>query len=84
MGDAVAITTVSEPLAVDLRRHHPKTPVIVIENGVDLADIAGMSEPSANQRFTAIYTGNFFGRQSPAGSVRRARVARARDAGHRR
>jgi len=65
MRAAAAITTVSEPLAADLRRRHPETPVTVIENGVDLADLAGMPEPPANERFTAIYTGNFFGRQSP-------------------
>ena len=67
---ASAITTVSEPLAVDLRRHHPHARVHVIENGVERTDVA-RAEPRAEgyrerDRFVVLYTGNFFGRQSPA------------------
>lgn len=67
---ASAATTVSEPLAQDLRQRHPGLPVQVIENGVELEEVMratarteGFREPG---RFVVCYTGNFFGRQSPA------------------
>ncbi|MCW2972293.1 MAG: group 1 glycosyl transferase [Thermoleophilia bacterium] len=65
---ASAATTVSQPLALDLRRRHPDLPVHVIENGVEPSDVAraapradGYREPD---RFVVLYSGNFFGRQS--------------------
>ena len=65
---AQAATTVSEPLAADLRRRFPQLPVHVISNGVDLDDLEGLPivRESGDGRFLMLYTGNFFGRQSPA------------------
>lgn len=66
---AAALTTVSEPLAADLRRRHPDRRIEVLPNGVDLDDVSrararrdGFRERG---RFVVLYTGNFFGRQSP-------------------
>lgn len=74
MRTASAAITVSEPLAADLRRRHPQLRVEVIENGVDLADLEGIDEPAANDRFTLTYTGNFFGRQSPSSLLEALRI----------
>lgn len=71
MRDAAAATTVSEPLAADLRRRHPHLDVHVLENGIERTEVErahqradGFRDPG---RFVVTYTGNFFGRQS-AGS----------------
>lgn len=73
MPRAAAITTVSQPLADDLSQRHPGSRIEVIPNGVDLADLASLPAPLPLQsgadrasRFVISYTGNFFGRQSPA------------------
>ncbi|MBC7460342.1 MAG: hypothetical protein H7287_03170 [Thermoleophilia bacterium] len=68
LADAAAATTVSVPLAADLRRRHPNLAVHVIENGVEPTDVA-RAEPRADgfrerERFVVLYSGNFFGRQS--------------------
>jgi len=67
---ASALTTVSEPLAADLRARHPELQVHVLENGMEPADIARgrarMDGFRDTGRFVVAYTGNFFGRQSPA------------------
>ena len=72
LSHAAAITTVSEPLARDLRRRHPEVPVHVITNGVDFAQLTSLpaTEPLLRDaqradRWVISYTGNFFGRQSP-------------------
>ncbi len=69
---ASTITTVSKPLAQDLTRRHPDTPVHVIPNGIDLDDLQEIPPPLPLQsdvhrsdRCVIAYTGNFFGRQSP-------------------
>lgn len=70
MAHAAAATTVSQPLAADLRVRHPHLSVQVIENGVERDDVARARERAAGfrepERFVLCYTGNFFGRQSPA------------------
>jgi glycosyltransferase involved in cell wall biosynthesis len=70
MRAAAAATTVSEPLARDLRTRHPQLAVTVLENGVEFDEVdralpraAGFRDTG---RFVISYTGNFFGRQSPA------------------
>lgn len=67
---ASAATTVSEPLAVDLRRRHSGLPVHVLENGVELDQVDRARDRADgfrdHGRFVVAYTGNFFGRQSPA------------------
>lgn len=70
MRSAAAATTVSEPLAADLRSRHPDLEVRVLENGIEPAEVAraharadGFRE---GDRFVIAYTGNFFGRQSAA------------------
>jgi glycosyltransferase involved in cell wall biosynthesis len=78
MRSAAAAITVSEPLAADLRERHPNVDVHVIPNGVDLADLEGLPEPPPNERFTVTYTGNFFGRQSPASLMDGLRLLVAR------
>jgi glycosyltransferase involved in cell wall biosynthesis len=72
MRHASLATTVSEPLAADLRKRHPAVPVKVITNGVDFAELADLAPPPAlasggdrSEYFVLTYTGNFFGRQSP-------------------
>jgi glycosyltransferase involved in cell wall biosynthesis len=72
MRQASLITTVSEPLAADLRRRHPERTVEVIPNGVDLERLDSLPEAPPlvsgaprEDRFVVSYTGNFFGRQSP-------------------
>ena len=72
MRGAKAVTTVSDPLAHDLRRRHPKLRVEVVTNGVDTAQLMNLPHPSSlldgttrDDRFVVSYTGNFFGRQSP-------------------
>jgi glycosyltransferase involved in cell wall biosynthesis len=74
VGRAHALTTVSAPLAADLRRRHPHVPVHVVGNGVDLHDVTRAAERApqlraaderTRGRFLILYTGNFFGRQSP-------------------
>ncbi|MCW2924459.1 MAG: group 1 glycosyl transferase [Thermoleophilia bacterium] len=67
---ASAATTVSQPLADDLRRRHPALAVTVIENGVEV-DAVGRAATRADGfrdvgRFVVTYTGNFFGLQSAA------------------
>jgi glycosyltransferase involved in cell wall biosynthesis len=67
---ASAATTVSEPLARDLRLRHPKLDVHVLENGVELGQVARAHAREGGfrdrGRFVVTYTGNFFGRQSAA------------------
>lgn len=70
MRRAAAATTVSEPLARDLRGRHAGLDVTVLENGVEFDEVDRAS-PRADGfrdagRFVVSYTGNFFGRQSPA------------------
>ncbi len=68
MRDASAATTVSEPLARDLRRRHPAVNAYVLENGVETAEVSRAHARAGGfrdrGRFTITYTGNFFGRQS--------------------
>ena len=67
---ASALTTVSEPLAADLRLRHPGLAVHVLENGVERDDVDRAIQRAAGfrdrGRFVIAYTGNFFGLQSPA------------------
>lgn len=67
MRRAAAATTVSEPLAADLRRRHPGLDVHVMENGVEPAEVARAHARADGfrdvGRFVIAYTGNFFGRQ---------------------
>jgi glycosyltransferase involved in cell wall biosynthesis len=70
LGRASAATTVSEPLAADLRIRHPQLDVHVLENGIETDSVA-RAHTRANGfrdagRFVVAYTGNFFGRQSAA------------------
>src|SRR5215207_7330881 len=72
MRQASLITTVSEPLAADLRRRHPERSVEIIPNGVDLERLETLPEAPPlvsgaprEDRFVVSYTVNFFGRQSP-------------------
>lgn len=70
MRRAAAATTVSSPLADDLRARHPHLDVTVLENGIEPAEVArAHARASGFQdagRFVVAYTGNFFGRQSAA------------------
>ncbi len=77
MSRSAAITTVSEPLANDLRNRHPGIPVHVITNGIDMQDCENLPGPPplaggrAREDVCVIaYTGNFFGRQSPQSFLR--------------
>ena len=67
MGRAHAATTVSEPLASDLRGRHPGLLVEVIENGIELDQIRRAQQRADDfrevGRFVVAYTGNFFGMQ---------------------
>ncbi|MEO6866923.1 MAG: glycosyltransferase [Gaiellales bacterium] len=68
LAHASAATTVSEPLAADLRRRHPHLDVTVIENGIEIAEVQRAHARAEGFRdagsFVIAYTGNFFGRQS--------------------
>jgi glycosyltransferase involved in cell wall biosynthesis len=68
MREAAAATTVSEPLARDLRARHPQLDVLVLENGIEPAEVSRAHARADGfrdrGRFTVTYTGNFFGRQS--------------------
>ena len=88
MRDAAAATTVSEPLAADLRRRHPGLDVHVLENGIERAEVTRAHTRADGFRdrsqFVVTYTGNFFGRQSASSfltGVERA-IARDDDLGH--
>lgn len=67
---ASAATTVSAPLANDLRGRHPGLPIHVLENGVEFDQVDRARDRADGfrdaGRFVVAYTGNFFGRQSPA------------------
>lgn len=72
MRRARTATTVSEPLAADLRRRHPWLDVHALPNGFDFEQETDLPEPpplaggvGRGERFVVSYTGNFFGRQSP-------------------
>ena len=64
---AALATTVSQPLARDLRARHPELDVHVIENGVECDEVDRLRPRAAgfrdSGRFVIAYTGNFFGRQ---------------------
>lgn len=79
MRGAALATTVSEPLAQDLRRRHPHLDVHVLENGIDRAEVerahARADGFRDRGRFVIAYTGNFFGVQSAESFL--AGVARA-------
>ncbi|MCB0877454.1 MAG: glycosyltransferase [Thermoleophilia bacterium] len=68
MHDAAAATTVSEPLAQDLRTRHPHLDVHVLENGIEPTDVSRAHARASGFRdsgkFVVTYTGNFFGQQS--------------------
>lgn len=68
MRGASAATTVSEPLAADLRRRHAGLDVHVLENGIERAEAERAHQRADGfrdrGRFVVAYTGNFFGRQS--------------------
>jgi glycosyltransferase involved in cell wall biosynthesis len=70
LGRASAATTVSEPLAADLRLRHPNLDVHVLENGIETTSVARAHARASGfrdiGRFVVAYTGNFFGRQSAA------------------
>ncbi|MCW2921957.1 MAG: putative glycosyltransferase [Thermoleophilia bacterium] len=67
MRRAAAATTVSEPLATDLRARHPHLDVHVLENGVEPAEVSRAHARADGFRdhgkFVVAYTGNFFGQQ---------------------
>lgn len=68
MRRASRATTVSAPLAADLRVRHPHLDVVVVENGIEPAEVARAHARADGfrdrGRFVVAYTGNFFGRQS--------------------
>ncbi len=70
MRRAAAATTVSAPLAADLRARHPHLDATVLENGIEPAEVARAHARASGfrdtGRFVVVYTGNFFGRQSAA------------------
>lgn len=85
---AAAATTVSEPLAADLRVRHPQLDVHVLENGIEPGEVSRAHARASGfrdrGRFVVTYTGNFFGLQSAAGflaglEVLVARCPQARD-----
>lgn len=63
--EAGAVVTVSEPLARRLRERvaglGARTPVHVVRNGFDPADVAGAAPPVRTDRFEIVYTGTLFG-----------------------
>ncbi|MCW2960845.1 MAG: group 1 glycosyl transferase [Thermoleophilia bacterium] len=80
---AAAITTVSEPLAADLRARHSGLDVHVLENGVEFEAVRRAQQRSDGfrdrGRFVVAYTGNFFGLQSPAAFLDAVELASDRD-----
>lgn len=65
LGRAVALTTVSAPLARRLAALHSK-PVSVLPNGFDAADYAGEPPPERADSFVIVYTGTVYpGKQDP-------------------
>ncbi len=70
MRRASAATTVSEPLAADLRGRHKGLDVHVLENGIEPAEVARAHARADGfrdiGRFVVAYTGNFFGQQRAA------------------
>lgn len=73
VGNADLVTAVSEPIAVEQRRRYPALDqsdrVKTIVNGVDFDDLASLPSteraPEDKNAFLILYTGNFFGVQSP-------------------
>ncbi len=84
MRRASGATTVSEPLARDLRSRHPGLEVTVLENGIEPADVSRAHARADGfrdvGRFVVAYTGNFFGRQSAASFLAGLERAIATDA----
>lgn len=61
---ASSLVTVSEPLAVELRRIHPGAPVSTIVNGFDPDEVT--RDAKTDPIFTIIHTGTFYqGRRDP-------------------
>ncbi len=64
------ITTVSQPLADDLKKRYPTKSVNVLTNGIDfdqLPEVENVEHQISREnrdRFELLYTGNFFGRQN--------------------
>ena len=65
LSEARAVVTVSEPLARRLRERlatlGADTPVHVVRNGFDPADVNGPAPPVRTDRFEIVYTGTLFG-----------------------
>lgn len=70
MRSASAATTVSHPLANDLKKRHQHLEITVIENGIESDDVARAHARADGFRdegkFVVAYTGNFFGKQTAA------------------
>jgi len=61
---ADAIVTVSEAIAEEMRARTPRGPVVVIPNGSDFDDFAGLAY-HRGERFRITHTGSFFGKRDP-------------------
>jgi glycosyltransferase involved in cell wall biosynthesis len=62
--NADAIVAVSEAIAAEMRERAPKGRVVMIANGSDFDDFAGI-ERHESSRFRITHTGSFFGKRDP-------------------
>ena len=61
---ADAIVCVSEAIADEMRERSPRGEVVMIANGSDFDDFAGL-EHTTSDRFRITHTGSFFGKRDP-------------------
>ena len=62
---ADAIVTVSEAIAEEMRSRSPKGPVVMISNGSDFDDFAGLEYHPSSGPFRITHAGSFFGKRDP-------------------
>src|SRR5438132_982306 len=65
LSTAAGVVTVSEPLAESLRGDGIKSPITVVYNGFDLADLPPRAEPGREGPLSLLYTGSLYGDPDP-------------------